>query len=68
MGLKMQNTTKLLMMELGMSLQPFQEEYAACHHWVTHTWVKVVIEIADLPVHPPRERDSWLMQELTWLN
>jgi hypothetical protein len=27
-----------------------------------------VIEIADLPVHPPRERDSWLMQELTRLN
>jgi hypothetical protein len=73
LGLKMQNTTELLVMELGMSLQPFQEDYAACHHWVTHSWMKLVwekascvqveIEIADLLVHPPRERDSWLMQE-----
>ena len=28
----------------------------------------MVIEIADLPVHPPWERDSWLMQELARLN
>ncbi len=64
LGLKMQNT-ELLVMELGMSLQPFQEDYATCHHWVTHSWIKSVwekasrmwveIEIADLPVHPPRE-------------
>jgi hypothetical protein len=73
LGLKMQNTTELLVMELGMSLQPFQEDYTTCHHWVTHLWMKLVwekdsrlrveIEITDLPVHPPREQDSWLMQE-----
>ncbi len=78
LGLKMQNTMELLVMELGMSLQPFQEDYAACHHWVTHSWIKLVwekascmrveIEIADLPVHPPRERDTWLMQEFVRLN
>ncbi len=65
-------------MELGMSLQPFQEDYAACHHWVTHSWMKslwekascvrVEIEIADLPVHPTREWDTWLMQEFVRLN
>ncbi len=77
LGLKMQNTMELLVMELGMSLQPFQEDHVACHHWVTHSWMKLVwekvshvwveIEIADLPVHPPRERDTWLMQEFVRL-
>ncbi len=61
-----------------MSLQPFQKEYAAYQHWVTHPWVELVwekascvrveIKIADLPVHPPWKRDSWLMQELVRLN
>ncbi len=78
LGLKMQNTMELLVMELGVSLQPFQEDYAACNHWVTHSWMKLVwekascvrvkIEIADLPVYPPRERDTWLMQEFIKLN
>jgi hypothetical protein len=74
----MQNFTELLVMELGMFLEPFQEEYTAYHYWVTHLWVKlvqekaswvwVVIEIADLLVHPPQERDSWLIQEPARLN
>jgi hypothetical protein len=78
LGLKMQNTTELLVMELGMSLQLFQEDYAACNRWVTHSWMKLVwekasrvrvkIEIANLLVHPPRERDTWLMQEFIKLN
>jgi hypothetical protein len=64
MGLKMQNTTELLLVvELGMLLQPFQKEYTAYQHWVTHLWVesvwekascvRVEIKNADLPVHPP---------------
>jgi hypothetical protein len=78
MGLKMQNTTELLVIEQGMLLQPFQKEYAAYQHLVTHLWVKlvwekascvrVVIKKANLPLHPPRERDSWLMHELVRLN
>jgi hypothetical protein len=33
--LQMQNyTMELLVIKLGMSPQPFQEEYKACHHWV----------------------------------
>jgi hypothetical protein len=35
-------------------------EKAAC--------LKVDVEIADLPAHPPQERDSWLMWELVRLN
>jgi hypothetical protein len=76
--LKLQNTTEILVIELGMSLQPFQKEYAAYQQWVTHSWIKLVwekasrvrveIKIADLVVHPPRESNSWLMQELVRLN
>ena len=78
LGIKMQITLELLVIELGMSPWPFQEEYKAYLHWVTHLWVKLVrgkascfkvdIKIADLPVHPPWERDSWLMQEFVRLN
>ena len=32
----------------------------------SRVWVK--IEIANLLVHPPRERDTWLMQEFIKLN
>ncbi len=31
-----------------------------------HLWVE--IDIANLPVHPPRERDSWLMKEFVQMN
>jgi hypothetical protein len=78
LGLQIQNTMELLVIELGMSPQPFQEEYKVCHHWVTHSWMKSVwekahhlwveIDIANLPVHPPWERDSWLMQEFVHVN
>ena len=66
----MQNTTEILVIELGMSLQPFEKDYEACQHWVTDSWMKLVwekshhlcveIDIANLPVHPPQERDSWI--------
>jgi hypothetical protein len=49
-----------------------------CHHWVTHSRMKLVwekghhlqveIDIADLPVRLARERDSWLMQELVCMD
>ena len=78
LGLKMQNTVEQLVIELGMSSQPFQEDYGGCKLWVTHSWIKsvwekasrlrIIIDIADIPVAPPRERDSWLMQEFVKLN
>jgi hypothetical protein len=74
----MQNTMELLVIELGMSLQPFQEDHEACQHWVTQSWIKLVwekahhpqveIDIANLPVHLPQERDSWLMKESVQMN
>jgi hypothetical protein len=36
--------------------------------WEKASCVQVEIEIADLPVHPPREWDTWLMQEFVRLN
>ncbi len=36
--------------------------------WEKASRLWVEIEIADLPVHPPRERDSWLMQEFVQLD
>ncbi len=36
--------------------------------WEKASHVQVEIEIADLSVHPPRERDTWLMQEFVRLN
>ena len=78
LGLKMQNTVEQLVIELGMSSQPFQEDCGSCKLWVTHSWIKsvwekasrlrIIIDIADIPVAPPRERDSWLMQEFVRLN
>ncbi len=58
--------------ELGMSLQPFQESFAIYGKWITNTWIKTVrekvskfnitIEIAPLPIKPPRAGDKWFMQ------
>ena len=77
-GLKKQNTAKQFVIELGMSSQPFQEDYGGCQLWVTHSWIKsvwekafrlrIIIDIADLPGSPPQEADSWLMQEFVRLN
>jgi hypothetical protein len=43
------------------------------HSWMKLVWEKahhlwVEIDIADLPVHPPWERDSWLMQDFVCMN
>jgi hypothetical protein len=77
MGLEMQSSVELLVIELGLSIQPFREDFNKYHHWVTHSWMKSVWEkssrlrievtLADLPSQPPRERDSWLMQEFCQL-
>jgi hypothetical protein len=57
---------------MGISLQPLQESYATYGKWLTHSWLKsiwekadkfnVTIDIATLPIEPPREGDKWFMQ------
>jgi hypothetical protein len=39
-------TTELLVIKLGMPLQPFQKDYEVCQHWVMHSWMKLVWEKA----------------------
>ena len=36
--------------------------------WEKAHHLRVEIDIADIPVHPPWERDSWLMQEFACMN
>ena len=36
--------------------------------WEKASRLRIIIDIADIPVAPPRERDSWLMQEFVRLN
>jgi hypothetical protein len=78
LGLEMQALVELLVIELGLSMQPFSEDFSIHHHHVTHLWIKSVWEkssrlqidimLADLPLQPPREQDLWLMQEFGRLN
>ena len=68
LGIEMQVIMGLLTMELGLSLQPLQESFAAYGKWITNTWIKTVwekvskfnitIEIAPLPINPPRAGDK----------
>ncbi len=63
-------STELLIIELGISSQPFQESYATYGKWITHSWFKsiwekacrfnITIEIKTLPIEPPLVK--WFMQ------
>jgi hypothetical protein len=73
LGLNIQTSLELLIIEMGLSLQPFTEDYDTCQHWVTSSWLKSVwekashlnieIQLAPLPLQPPREQDPWIMAE-----
>ena len=75
LGLNIQTSLELLIIETGVSLQPFTEDYDydTCQHWVTSSLLKLVwekashlnieIQLAPLPLQPPRERDKWIMAE-----
>jgi hypothetical protein len=72
LGIQMQVTMELFLMELGISAQPLQESYEQYGKWITSTWLKsvwekvkmfsITVKIAPLPVCPPREGDKWFMQ------
>ncbi len=71
LGIHMQLLMELLITEVGTSLQPLSTPFNRCKGWVTHYWLKllwekvdmflVCIEILELPLKFPRERDTWLM-------
>jgi hypothetical protein len=72
LGIQMQVTMELLITELGWSRLPLQESFETYGKWITNTWIKTVwekvskfnitIEIAPLPINPPRAGDKWFMQ------
>jgi hypothetical protein len=77
LGLNMQTLIELLIIETGLSLQPFTEDYNTCQHWVTPSWMKLVwekasclnieIQLAPLSLQPPRKHDTWIMAEFLQL-
>jgi hypothetical protein len=78
LGINLQASLELLVIEMGTSLQPLAEDYNQCHHWVTPSWLKSIwgkarrfdikVLFAPLPLEPPRIRDSWIMKDYIQLN
>lgn len=63
------------MIEMGMSNQPFMEDYKRCNKWVTLSWLKTVwekayclqfkIKLRPTELMPPRgDNNYWLIEEL----
>lgn len=76
-GFKMAVSFRELILELGVSFQPFQEPYERYKQRVTWSWMvalwekcslyEVNVEVLDTPLTFPRERDGWIMQLLSSL-
>ena len=69
----MQASLDLLILELGVSNQPFLQDYVNSNEWVTHSWLKIIwekashlrinIELGPTSLKPPRGPNNfWLMQ------
>jgi hypothetical protein len=74
LGKHMQVSMELLIIEARVSCQPFTEPYVGYSKWVTHSWLRLLwekadmfqikIEINDLPLNLPWVNDRWLMKVL----
>ena len=72
MGLTMSTSIEMLIIELGVSFQPFQESFKKYKEWVTWSWMVSVWEKCDMFdvkiclndkfLTMPRKGDRWLMQ------
>ena len=64
----MQLLYELMITELGLSLQPFKESYKRWDKlWLKSIWEKVdlfdiQIEVNNVTLDMPKNRDDWLMQ------
>ena len=78
LGITMQASLELLILELGLLNQSFLEDYNSNNEWVTHSWLKTVWEKASLlklniklgPTslkNPRGPNDFWLMQGISQL-
>ena len=76
-GMKCRVSLRKLLLELGMTNQPFQISFEkhgelVTWSWMTSLWEKcdrygVKVVFSDIELELPRERDKWLMLELVWL-
>ncbi len=74
LGVHMQASMELFVVEGGVSKQLLRKPFARFGGWVTHCWLRSLwekvdmfglqVEIAPLPLDPPRENDDWLMLTL----
>jgi hypothetical protein len=74
LGREMLVSLELMIVELGLSSQPFSKAFNKYHSWITHSWLKsiwektskfsVTIELKPIPIEPPRENDKWFMQAI----
>lgn len=72
LAVQLQTSVEYMMIELGMSGQPFHVSYEKYGELVTHCWMKTVWEkcnfygirvtLGDIKVDPPRKGDKWLMR------
>ena len=75
LGLEMIVSIEMLIVELGVSVQPFQESFNKYKDWVTWSCIvslcekcdmfNVVIHLNDNFFRMPREGDKWIMQLFT---
>ena len=71
LGDELQTLLELLVVDLGLSFQPFCVSYNHYGNWVTTCWLKqvwekvdrygLVLTVHNLPLSFPREGDDWLM-------
>ena len=71
-GFSMKMSLEYMILELGISGQPFQESYKQYGKRVTHSWLKsiwekcqlfdVLVTFGDVPIELPRMGDHWLMR------
>ena len=71
-GLSMKVSLEYMILELGISGQPFQESYVKYEQRVTHCWLKsiwekcskfdVLAEVGDVPIELPRLGEHWLIK------
>ena len=78
LGLNLQTSLELMIIEMGTTLQPLVENYNQCHHWLTPSWLKLIwekaksfditVNFAPLPLEPPQEWDSWIIKIFILMN
>jgi hypothetical protein len=71
LGTELQTSLDFLVVDLGLSFQPFRVSYDQYGDWVTTSWLKrvwekvsffdFVLTVTNLPTSYPREGDNWLM-------